>query len=561
MMKGLIYSEIKNVVTNLYPDKEGIVFDVTASEKFGDYASNVAMVLDNDNAKEIAENIKKELISSENLKKHISNIEVAGAGFLNFVLNDDAVMNMALEADFEPNNANSRTILVEYGQENIAKPMTVGHLRSNIIGQSLVNIFEFLGEKVVSDNHLGDWGTQFGKLIVAYKKWGDRKKIEKDSVQELNALYVLFHKESKEDESLEDEARAEFKKLEDGDEENTKLWNWIKEKSLEEFSRMHKRLGVKFDHMHSESFFKESARDAINELIDKKIAVKNDDGSVMVEFPEEFSPSPLLIQKSDGSTLYSARDLATIKFYLSEFNPDLVLQCVGSEQSLYFRQVYDTAKRAGWIKEGKFVHVENGLVRLPEGKMSTREGRVVGLEELLDESEKRISDILKEKGCGVDGGKREELVKTLGVGAVIFSDLGQSRESNVTFSWEKALSFDGYSAPYLQYTYARANSILKKEKDREIEFDSFFDPMERRLAIKLIRFREMVKEASEGYHPHIVARYLFELAQVFNNFYQSLPVLSAEKDEKQLRLALVKKTADVLKKGLSLLGIGTPERM
>jgi len=577
-MKNLIKKEIEIVIKNLYNKEifnpelgQRTLFDVSAAGEHADYASNVAMVLKDllvDGPRETAEKIQEELSKSNEFNKHVEKTEIAGPGFINFWLKDEIVWGESQKAEKAPKNKKPRTIVVEYGQENIAKPMSVGHLRSNIIGQSLVNIFKFLGENVITDNHLGDWGTQFGKLIVAYKKWGEKEKIEKNPITELNALYVRFHKEVEEDVSkvceMEDEARLEFKKLEDGDEENTKLWEWFKGESLKEFEKMYKRLGTSFDYMHGEAFYKNDTKTVIDELITKEIAVKNEDSSIMVEFPEAFSPSPLLIQKSDGATLYATRDLAAIKFYKSEFKPDLVLQCVGSEQGHYFKQVYNTAQRAGWIIPGEFVHIQNGMVRLPEGKMSTRKGNTVRLENLLDEAEEKIENILVEKNSSIEGQEKKELAKILGVGAVKFADLGQNRESNIVFTWDKMLSLDGYSAPYLQYTYSRANSILRKAEGsiKNVEFKEFNDVLERKLALKLSFFMESVKQASDSFHPHMIAQYLFDLAQLYNKFYQALPVMNAEKkEEKDFRLVLTQKTTQILKTGLSLLGISVPERM
>jgi len=557
MIKDTLREEITRAVKNLFNTTTN--FTVAPSEKFGDYASNVAMIIKSTDPTEIATRIKNKLLESKTFTEIISHVDIAGPGFLNFTINDIVLWKEIKKCETAPANKKPKTILIEYGQENIAKQMSVGHLRSNIIGQSLVNIFKFLGNKVISDNHLGDWGTQFGKLIVAFKKWGNREKVLKDPIAELNALYVMFHKEAEANPSLEDEARVEFKKLEDGNPENEKLWQWFRDESIKEFEKVHKRIGVSFDFMHGEAFYKEELNDIIDELLVKKIATKNEDGSVMITFPEEFSTSPLLIQKSDGATLYATRDLAAIKFYKKEFKPDMVLQCAGSEQYLHFKQVYNTAERAGWIEDGQFIHIQNGMIRLPEGKMSTRKGNVVKLEELFNESEERTKKILAERKSEIEG--KDELVKTIAVGSIIFSDLGQSREDNVTFTWNKALSFDGYASPYLQYTYARSQSILRKERAESFEFKNFSNGEERKLAFKLSLFKDEVIKSAETFHPHIIARYIFDLAQAFNNFYNTTPVINSMPEERDLRLLLVEKTSAVIKIGLSLLNIKSPEKM
>lgn len=559
MIKEIITGEITRAVESLFGTT--VSFTVTPAEKFGDYASNVAMVMKDGYPSETAEQIKNKLLESKTFTETITRVEIAGPGFLNFTINDILLWEEMRACETVPPNDKPKTVLVEYGQENIAKQMSVGHLRSNIIGQSLVNIFKFLGDKVISDNHLGDWGTQFGKLIVAFKKWGDKEKVLQDPIAELNALYVMFHKEAESNPSLEDEGRAEFKKLEDGDPENEKLWQWFREESIKEFEKIHERLGVKFDFMHGEAFYKEDLKNIIDELLEKKIAVQNEDGSIMVTFPEEFSPSPLLIQKSDGATLYATRDLAAIKFYKKEFKPDLVIQCVGSEQALHFKQIYATAEKAGWIEKEQFINIQNGMVRLPEGKMSTRKGTVIKLEDLFSESEERTKKILDERKSELVEDEKEELVKTISTGAIIFSDLGQNREDNIIFTWDKALSFDGYSAPYLQYTYARARSILRKEEPKDFEFKNFSTEEERGLAFKLSLFKDEVTKSAETFHPHILARYIFDLSQTFNNFYNTTPVINSLPNEKDLRLFLVNKTSTVIKTGLSLLNIKVPERM
>ena len=542
---------------------EPVAYSLTPSTQptFGDFACNAAMILAkklNKNPREIATQIIKKLAGSDLIAK----AEVAGPGFINIFLQDAAVWDALAGAALAP-VIQKEKVIIEYGSENIAKPMSIGHLRSNIIGKSLVNIFEFIGQEVITDNHLGDWGTQFGKLIVAYKKWGDRAQIEKDPIRELNKIYVRFHDEAKSDLELETAARAAFKKLEDGDTEMRELWKWMKEESLKEFQIMYDRLESRFDHFYGEAFYEDMLPIVVKDCLAAKIAVQNDDGSVMVEFPEAFSPSPFLIQKSDGATLYATRDLATIRFRRDEFAPDRVLYCVGADQILHFRQLFNTAERLNWSKVGGLVHIVSGMVSLPEGKMSTRSGRTIRLGDLLDTAEEKMREIIATKNCEVEGAEREQLIRDLSVGAVKFADLGRDRESNITFSWEQALSFEGYAAPYLMYTHARAKSILRKASEvSDIDFQSFSDPAERVLAMKLLQFSVAVEKAATSYKPHHIAQYIFDLAQEFNSFYHHASVMNAESElEKQLRLALVTQTAEILKVGLGLLGITAPERM
>ena len=559
-------NKLSALISAALPSPCSYTLEPPAVASHGDYATNAAMVLGKQlgrNPREVAEEIAQKLGTGDVIAK----AEVAGPGFVNVWLTDGVLLTALPTVAVPPELMKKEKIVVEYGQENIAKPLSVGHLRSNIIGQALVNIFRYLGHEVVSDNHLGDWGTQFGKVIVAYKKWGDRDTIHKNPIAELLALYVRFHEEAEADATLEDMAREESKKLEDGDSENMALWEWFNEESRTNLDRIHDRLGVHFDAVHGEAFYRNATEGIIRELLEKGIAREDDKGAVLLEFPPEMSDTPLLIRRSDGGTLYATRDLAAVKFYMEHYAPDRVLQVVGSEQSLYFRQFYDAAVRAGWMTAGQFVHVANGLVRLPEGKMSTRKGRVVVLEGVLDEAETRVRAVLDEKKCDVVGEEREQLVKDIALGAIKFSDLGHSREKNIVFTWEAALSFDGYAAPYLQYTHARCVSLLAKAGASDVGSlelpggATLVTAEERALALKLGQFQVAVARGAAEYHPHVIAGYLFDLAQVYNSFYQSVPVNGAEGDVRLVRLYMVGKVAEVLRVGLGMLGIKAVGRM
>lgn len=559
---AMLATKLTTAIAPLLPAACDFTLEIPPNPKFGDFACNAALLLARSLGRPPRELAAEVALKLESLPE-IAKVEIAGPGFLNLFLRDDYIWR-AVPPAAEPPAAPQppRKVLVEYGQENIAKPMSVGHLRSNLIGRSLVEIHRFLGWQVITDNHLGDWGTQFGKLIVALRRWGDRQTVAADPIPELNALYIRFHEEAEKDPTLEDEARAEFAKLEAGDAENRATWQWLRDESLHAFQKMYARLGSQFDHFHGEAFFEPDLPRVIAELQVKGIAVENPDGSIMIPFPPEVSQSPLLIQKSDGATLYATRDLAAVRFYVREFAPDLVLQCVGAEQSLHFRQFYDAARRAGWMGETQFVHVTNGLVRLPEGKMSTRKGRTIQLEQLLDEAEEKMRAVLTEKNCEIAGEAREQLIRDLALGAVKFADLGRARESTITFTWESALSFEGYAAPYLMYTHARACSILRRVPAADVtDFAQFSDPAERALALLLDRFTETVQAAASSYHPHVVAQFIYEVAQSFNTFYHRLPVAQATGTEQAVRRQLVATTADVLRVGLGLLGIAAPERM
>lgn len=538
-----------------------------ADESHGDYATNAAMVVaktQQTNPRGLAEKIRAELEKNEELRKVVEKIEVAGPGFINFWLKQNWLIEevkRVLEQDEKygtNETGRGKLAIVEYSSPNIAKPFTIGHLRSTVIGGAIANLLEANGWKVLRDNHLGDWGTQFGKQICAIKHWGDIEKIASSEhpVKELVALYVKFHEEAEKDPTLEDEARGWFKKLEDGDKEAHDLWQKCIDWSWVEFSKIYELLKVKHSAEFNqgkglgESFFEDKMRGVINELEDKKLLELGKDGAKLVFFEGDKLP-PMMIIKKDGASLYATRDLATDKYRLENYKPDLVVNEVGAEQSLYFRQLYEIENRLGWYKEGTRVHVGHGMIRFKDGKMSTRKGNVIWLEEVLSEAVKRAADLSKEGGVDVSA--------EVGIGALKWNDLKGDSKRDIVFDWNEVLNMQGNSGPYLQYTYARAKSILQKAGENTSLGVGTLNEDEMNIVRMIYRYPEEVTLAAVNYAPQVIANYLFELAQRFNSFYNRNKVIGGENES--FRLGLVGACAVVLKNGLGLLGIEVVEKM
>lgn len=536
----------------------------------GSYSTSIAMKAGkilNKKPMEIAELIKEKI---ELLKcPEVSKIEIVEPGFVNFfiskqVLEDNLREIINKKDSFGKNKlGKSKTVVIDYSSPNIAKPFSVGHLRSTIIGQALCNIYRFLGYKVVADNHIGDWGTQFGKLIFAIKNWGDAEKTKKNPIKELNALYVRFHEEAEKNSGLDEQARIWFKKLENGNKEALKIWKQCVKWSMDEFKRVYNLLGVEFDIVLGESFYRDKTDKIIKQALEKKTAQESQ-GALIIPFFGNIPP--LLIKKSDGATLYSTRDLAAIKYRLNKFKPFKIIYETGSDQVLYFRQLFLAAEILGLESKKSFFHVAHGLTRFESGKMSTRRGEVILLDDVLNEAVLRSRKIVEEKNPGLPELEKEKISKIVGIGAVKYNDLHQYYARDIVFDWGKVLNLNGSSGPYLQYAYARAKSILIKSeyrpKSKDVKIDFLKQEKEISLVENLFYFPEIIEESSEKFSPNIICEYLFKLTQEFNNFYESLPVMK-EKDKtiRQSRLALVFAFSQVLKNGLNLLGIEVLERL
>lgn len=464
-----------------------------------------------------------------------------------------------------------KVAIIDFSSPNIAKPMGVGHLRSTIIGQALSNIYKKTGYAVINDNHLGDWGTQFGKLLFAYKHWGDEQKIAENPIRELKDLYVKFHDLSKDNPEMEDEARALFVKLENGDPELLALWKKFRDLSVEDFDKMYKRLGVNFDTYIGESFFIKDAEKAVEDCLEKKVCrIDEETGAVVVDGEDENTPS-FLLRKQDGSTLYMSRDLAAIKFRCQTFNPSSILYVVGNEQELNFKQLFSLAQKIGYLpSQVEAKHIGFGMVTVGGKKMSTRQGTIIELEELLAQSVAKSKDILKAKNPNLTEQELAEISEVIGVGAILYNDLRQTKSKSISFDWNKMLDFEGTgSAAYLQYTYVRIQSILKKlttvfNEINELDEEEiiFEDKSEFELAKKLMIYPKIIAKAQKTDSPHVISTYLEELAPIFNSFYNEISIVKTENEKlRNSRVMLCKDTASVIKNGLSLLSIKVPEKM
>jgi arginyl-tRNA synthetase len=565
--------KIVQLLKNIFGAEALIDVSVPDEELFGHYSTNFALraaktkgVPPLELAKEYAARI-----AAAAPAEFFQKVEAAAPGFINFWLSEGTVQKefAAITRDKKYGAGNigrGKTVIVEYSQPNIAKKMHVGHMRTTIIGAALANILELSGYKVIRWNYLGDWGTQFGKLIAAYKMWGDRKSVEKDPIETLQRLYVRFHEEIKTDSALEKRGQQEFKKLEDGDRENRKLWEWFKSESLKEFKKMYKILDVDFDVWIGEAFFEREMKATVKELMDAHIAERSE-GAVVIKLDAVGLPVAL-IQKSDGASLYLTRDIANLRYRLKKYKPAKILYVVGNEQALAFEQLFAVAKLLGW-NSAELKHIKYGLV-LGEGgkKLSTREGTAQPLEGVIAEAIAKAREVIDKKNPDLLPKEKEEIALVVALGALRYNDLKENRTTDIVFNWEKMLDFSGDSAPYLQYTYARLKSILRKSKisDAKLRSTGGVETLERTTELALMRklfeFPDVVERAGELYSTSTLAVYLYKLAVVSNKFYETTPILKDDDVARRAaRLLLAATVAQVLQKGLGLLGIKTLEKI
>lgn len=453
-----------------------------------------------------------------------------------------------------------KTVCVEYSSPNIAKPFHVGHLFTTAIGNSLYKIFKKEGYRVEGLNHLGDWGTQFGKLISAYKKWGNEEALEKNAIDELLRIYVKFHDEAEKEPSLEDEGRAYFKALEDGDKEVEALWKRFRDLSLKEFERIYKIFNVKFDSYAGEAFYNDKMDVVVNELKEKGLLVESNGAQVVML--DEYNMPPCIVLKGDGASIYATRDLAAAMYRKKTYDFHKCIYVVGTPQALHFKQVFKVLELAGheWAKD--CVHVGFGIVKFADRKLSTRKGEVILLDDLIKESVDKTLEVINEKNPNLEN--KEEVAKKIGVGAVVFTYLKNSREKDIVFDWKEMLSFDGETGPYVQYSYARANSILARagELKGNEDYSKLTSKEEFELVKVLEDFTKQIHLAIEKLEPSVVTRYSIEVAKTFNKFYNAHSVLNLEDEElKGARLNLVKATCQVIKNSLELLGIEVVDKM
>lgn len=493
-------------------------------------------------------------------------IEKANAlgGYLNFFFNRSAFTKDLIERidkegeDYgKSSDGEGKTVIVEFSSPNIAKPFHIGHLFSTAVGNSLSKIYSCLGYKVERINHLGDWGTQFGKLICAYKKWGNEEEIKKSPMAELTRIYVKFHEEAKENPALEDEAREEFHKLETGDEENKALWSRFREESLKEFMRVYDEMNVGFDSFNGEAFYSDKMDAVVAELKEKNL-LKLSEGAYIVEFD---NMPPAIILKQDGSTIYATRDLAAAMYRAATYNFDKNIYVVGIPQTLHFKQIFATLEKMGKPYAKDCLHVGFGTVKFADGAMSTRSGNVVLLETVLSQAVKKTGEIMKANGNISEG--VSDAAKKVGIGAVFYTFLKNSREKDIIFDWDDILDFNGESGPYVQYSYARGRSILRKEGalSGDVNFDYDITDEEYTLIKLLAEFNKNVKAAAEKNEPFYITRYVTLVAKAFNKFYNTAPILKAEGEIKAARLKITEAATVCIKNALALLGIETVERM
>ena len=496
----------------------------------------------------------------------LQEIQVQGA-YLNFFVKKELFIETMVTAsmadDFgSSTEGNGQTICIDYSSPNVAKNFHVGHLRTTIIGNSLYKIYSKLGYHVERINHLGDWGTQFGKLIVAYKKWGSKEAVEKNGIDELMKIYVKFHQEAEKDDSLNDQAREWFVKMEQGDEEALSIWQWFKDISLVEYKRIYKLLGMDFDHFTGESFYRDKTHEVVEKLQEKDLLVESE-GAHIVPL-DDYDMAPCLILKNDGSSIYATRDIAAIFYRKETYNFVKCLYVTGQEQKLHFKQVFKVVELLGneWAKD-QLVHIPYGLVSLEGAKLSTRSGNIIYAEDILLEAIAKIKEIINEKNPDLPD--KDETAKKIGVGAVLFNDLYNQRIKDVSFKWEKLLNFDGETGPYVQYTHARCCSILKKldgfTPSADIDYSVLTDVEAMELLKEINRFPKVVKDASERYEPSAVARFAVDVAQAFNKFYNACRIHVEEENVRNARATLVYITKKTIKDAMELLGIDCPEQM
>ena len=457
-----------------------------------------------------------------------------------------------------------RKVIVEYSSPNIAKPFHIGHIRSTVIGNSINNIYDFLGYDTVRINHLGDYGTQFGKMIVAYRHWGNREDVINEPIKTLLSYYTKFHEEADKDPSLEDEARATFTKLEHGEPEEVELWQWFREESLKEFNRVYDMLGISFDSYNGESFYSDKMPRFVKELSDKGL-LEEDDGAQIVRL-DDYNLPVALITKSDGSTLYITRDIAAAVYRKEHYNFYKNIYVVASQQNLHFQQWIQILEMMGYEWARDCVHVPFGLVSMEEGTMSTREGRVIFLEDVLNRAVDQTREIIKEKNVNTEN--IEETAAAVGIGAVIFNELSNYRIKDYVFSWDHVLNFEGETGPYVQYTHARACSILRNAGEEVIaKAKAGFDPSyitgdsAHELCTLLYRLPDVILEAGYKYEPSIVTRHIVDIAQAYNRFYHDEHILVDNEEEKAAKVALVMAAKNAIAVGLKLLGMKAPEKM
>lgn len=562
--KAAVANCLKSKIEDLSYDEILQLIEIPPNKDMGDYAfpcfklAKVFRKAPNLIAGDIAESIVAE--------GDISKVVPMG-GYVNFFVNKSQLAKTVINNVLTQKNdygkskiGEGKNIIVEFSSPNIAKPFHIGHIRTTVIGNAIYKLYDSQGYNTIRINHLGDYGTQFGKLIVAFKKWGDKETVEKNPIKELLALYIKFHDVAKEQPELEEEARAWFVKLENGDEEAKELWTWFRNESLKEFDKVYKLMDIEFDSFAGESFYTDKM-DAVIQELEEKHLLKESRGAKIVDL-EEYGMPPALIQKNDGSTLYMTRDLAAAIYRKKTYDFDKCIYVVASQQNLHFQQWFKVIELMGYDWYDKLEHVNFGMVSLEDGTLSTRNGRVVFLEDVLNQAIQKTREIIESKNPDIEN--LDQTVKDVGVGAVIFQELSNSRIKDYVFSWDKTLSFDGETGPYVQYTHARCCSVLRKageEVTADINYDLLSDEDSSEVLKLIGDFNKNILVALRKSEPHIITRFVLDLAQAFNKFYHDNPILVDDAELRKARLALVEATRQTIKNALALLGMHAPERM
>ena len=555
---------LKEHIEELTLEEITALIEVPPNKEMGDYAfpcfklAKVFRKAPNMIAAELSEKIEA--------KGVISNVTPLG-GYINFFVNKSQLAETVIkdvltkkEKYGHSDLGKDKTIVIDFSSPNIAKPFHIGHIRTTVIGNALYKIYDSQGYNTVRINHLGDYGTQFGKLIVAFKLWGNKEAVEANPIPELLKLYIQFHDEAERHPEMEDEARAWFTKLENGDKEAKELWQWFRDESLKEFARVYDLLDIEFDSYNGESFYSDKM-DRVIDIIKDKGLLQESQGTNIVDL-EEYNMPPALITKNDGSTLYMTRDLAAALYRKENYDFEKCIYVVGSQQSLHFQQLFKVLELVGfeWAKD--MVHVPFGMVALEEGTMSTRKGRVVFLEDVLKQAIEKTKETMLTKNpnaLNVD-----EIAKQVGVGAVVFQELSNSRIKDYTFSWSRTLSFEGETGPYVQYTHARCCAVLRKAEEEvttDINYELLNDVDSAEVLKVIASFNKTILNAMRKNEPHIITRFVLDLAQAFNKFYHDNSILVEDAELRKARLALVCATRQALENGLKLLGMQAPERM
>ena len=535
--------------------------------RFGDYQSNAALIL----GKQLGENprnVAQKTLASYDLWDLCEPPTIAGAGFINFTLRPEAItaQTVALLQDERlgvERAATPRRIAIDFGSPNVAKPMHVGHIRSTVLGDALARIASFLGHEVIRDNHIGDWGTQFGMVIYGWRNLLDRAALERDPIAELVRVYKETNEKATSDPKVREAVKEELVKLQAGDPENFAIWKETVDLSMKEFERAYQVLDIHYDIQRGESFYNDRLPDVVERLLKSRIA-EISEGAVCVFFRDipELGEKPAIIRKSDGGYNYTTTDIATVDYRIQDLKADTVWYVVGGPQILHFKQIFEIARREGYTADLR--HIPFGSILGEDRKlMKTRSGENVPLRDLLDEAVQRARKIIEEKNPDLGESEKVEIAQKVGVGAVKYYDLSQYRMTDYIFSWDRMLSFQGNTAPYLQNAYVRIRSIFRKAGEEFIapETITLSAAEERNLALKLCQFAEVLPAVLNDFRPNLLANYLYELANAFHSFYEACPVLKSEGDTRRSRLALCELTARILAQGLELLGIKVPEKM